>query len=634
MDVVVERFARRLMWFRQAVEGRLRGEAVAQLPDALATPDQRETRLRELLHLDDSQMRFLWACVCTVADPLVYAPLVTAGGADARRGLSLATYAALFGDDEVATIASWLAGQPLALRLGFLVRRADDLVPAATPFVAAPRLVTYLQGSDALDPAIVRVGGVVSLPQRYEVDRAHRALIDRIANVADQRQPPLVILVGPRGIGRRTMVAAAFSRLGKPVVAIDGARARLDEELVHTLHREAIFLGAIPVIANANELVEQTPAERRLLARSIDDAPGPCILTTNDADFDLPVARPIIRLHVRALDPTSRASLWRAALADDSLDETVATELAMRYQLGPGAIHSAVGNARRIASPLNRAALIEGVRSTIVERFGRLADRLEVTDRWEDVILPTETLDQIQSLVARVRHAFRVYEEWRFPRTTARGGGVAALFSGPPGTGKTLVAGIIARELDRDLFRVDLSRVVSKWVGETEKQLGELFDAAEASDALLLFDEADSLFAKRTEVKSSSDRYANLEVNYLLQRIETFGGITILTTNLDASIDAALRRRLATHIVFWPPEHDERVELWRRYATFGAPTQGELDLEALADEFPDMTGANIRNATLAAAFLASAEAGAISQNLLLRAARSEYRAMGRVLGRK
>jgi SpoVK/Ycf46/Vps4 family AAA+-type ATPase len=211
---------------------------------------------------------------------------------------------------------------------------------------------------------------------------------------------------------------------------------------------------------------------------------------------------------------------------------------------------------------------------------------------------------------------------------------VAALFSGPPGTGKTLVAGLIARELDREVFRVDLSRVVSKWVGEIEKQLGELFDAAESSDALLLFDEADSLFARRTEVKSSSDRYANLEVNYLLQRIETFQGVTILTTNLDTSIDAALRRRLAGHIVFWPPDHDERVALWERYARCGAPVRGALDLDQLAADYPDMTGANIRNASLAAAFLAAATGGAITQDLLVRAARGEYRAMGRVLGRK
>jgi SpoVK/Ycf46/Vps4 family AAA+-type ATPase len=248
------------------------------------------------------------------------------------------------------------------------------------------------------------------------------------------------------------------------------------------------------------------------------------------------------------------------------------------------------------------------------------------------MVLSPETMDQLQSLIARVQHAWTVFEDWRFPRQTARGGGVAALFSGPPGTGKTMVAGLIARELGRDLYRIDLSQVMSKWVGETEKQLGQVFDAAESGNALLLFDEADSLFAKRTEVKSSSDRYANLEVNYLLQRVETFGGMTILTTNLDTSIDPALRRRLAAHVVFWPPDQDERIELWRRFLATRAPIDGDIDHHELASDYPDMTGANIRNSALAAAFLAARERGGISSDRVHRAARAEYRAMGRILG--
>jgi SpoVK/Ycf46/Vps4 family AAA+-type ATPase len=174
---------------------------------------------------------------------------------------------------------------------------------------------------------------------------------------------------------------------------------------------------------------------------------------------------------------------------------------------------------------------------------------------------------------------------------------------------------------------------VSKWVGETEKQLAKVFEAAEAGHALLLFDEADALFAKRTDVKSAVDRYANLEVNYLLQRIESFGGVSILTTNLDASIDPALRRRLAATIVFWPPDAEDRERLWRRMMSSRAPTTGVIDLHALAGEFEEMTGANIRNAVLAAAFLAAAEGTAISQGSLERAARGEYLAMGRVLGK-
>jgi SpoVK/Ycf46/Vps4 family AAA+-type ATPase len=175
--------------------------------------------------------------------------------------------------------------------------------------------------------------------------------------------------------------------------------------------------------------------------------------------------------------------------------------------------------------------------------------------------------------------------------------------------------------------------VVSKWVGETEKQLAKIFEGAEAGHALLLFDEADSLFAKRTEVRSATDRYANLEVNYLLQRIESFGGVSILTTNLEASIDPALRRRLAASVAFWPPDLEERQRLWERMLAVQAPIQGALRLDVLANEFDEMTGANIRNAVLSAAFLAAAENAAITHARLERAARGEYLSMGRVLGK-
>lgn len=632
--VVLESFARRVTWFRDVVESRLRGPRPVVGPER--TDAERDDHLCGVLRLDPEHLPFVWACVCAAADPLLHGPLVSLGGSDARKGLSLATYAALVGDERVAGLARWLASDPLVVRLGLIAPAIDGLLPGSTPYLAANRLVSYFAGADRLDPTVVRVGGLVHLPVPYEIDRAHRELIDRIARALSQSPPALLVLIGPHGVGRRTLVAAALRRIGRQVVAIDGGRAAPDDNLVYALHREALLLDAVPLIADAGELLAGDRERLRQLGRAIDAAPGSFVVTTNDPGFDCPVGRPRVRIHMQALDASSRAALWRASLAGTEVEDHVISELAMRYQVGPGTIRSASLAARNASTTdeLDRAQLVDGVRSTVVERFGGLAERLEVTDRWDDVVLTPETRDQIEALVSRVRHAYRVYEEWRFPRNTARGGGVAALFSGPPGTGKTLVAGIISRELDRDLFRVDLSRIVSKWVGETEKQLSELFDAAEASDALLLFDEADSLFAKRTEVKSSSDRYANLEVNYLLQRIETFGGVTILTTNLDTSIDAALRRRLAAHVVFWPPEHDERLRLWQRFATCGAPTRGTLQLDVLAEEFPDMTGANIRNASLAAAFLAAAGDGAISQELLVRAARSEYRAMGRVFGRK
>jgi SpoVK/Ycf46/Vps4 family AAA+-type ATPase len=283
---------------------------------------------------------------------------------------------------------------------------------------------------------------------------------------------------------------------------------------------------------------------------------------------------------------------------------------------------------------LDATDLAHGLRHNIAEDLGGLAHPVAVTQSWADLVLSDDTRDHIQALIARVRHAHHVLNDWSYRSKIARGTGVPALFSGPPGTGKTMVAGLIARELDLELYQVDLSQVVSKWIGETEKQLARVFDAAEQGHALLLFDEADALFGKRTaDVKGAVDRYANLEVNYLLQRVEAFGGITILTTNLDTAIDTALKRRLAAHIVFELPDDDERTTLWSRLVTTpDAPLAKDLDFDALARMFPKMSGAHIRNAALAAAFLAAADQSkTITQQHLIRAGRAEYRSMGHVL---
>jgi SpoVK/Ycf46/Vps4 family AAA+-type ATPase len=211
--------------------------------------------------------------------------------------------------------------------------------------------------------------------------------------------------------------------------------------------------------------------------------------------------------------------------------------------------------------------------------------------------------------------------------TTSRG--LSALFYGPPGTGKSMVAGLIARELGLELYRVDLSRVVSKWVGETEKNLAEVFDAAEDGQVVILFDEADSLFARRTEVKSSVDRYANLEVNYLLQRLDSFEGICILTTNLEGSIDPAFKRRMSLRLHFPFPDEEIRARLWAAHLPAETPTAGDFDLAALAHRFP-LSGGYIRNSALRAAFLAAQEERPLSQSYLIRAIQLEYRELGKL----
>jgi SpoVK/Ycf46/Vps4 family AAA+-type ATPase len=243
------------------------------------------------------------------------------------------------------------------------------------------------------------------------------------------------------------------------------------------------------------------------------------------------------------------------------------------------------------------------------------------------VVLPDTTLASVRELISRARHRHRVLHDWGFERKLAKGLGLSALFSGPPGTGKTMIAGIIARELALELYQIDLSRVVSKYVGETEKNLSEVFEAADWGNVLLLFDEADALFSKRTDVKSSNDRFSNMEINYLLQRLERFEGVSILTTNLEGSIDQAFKRRLSFRVSFPMPDASEREVLWRRMVPKEAHLAEPLDFAELAQRY-EFTGGNIRNGMLRAAFLAAGEDRGITMEHVHRAVTLEYHDAG------
>jgi hypothetical protein len=452
----------------------------------------------------------------------------------------------------------------------------------------------------------------------------------------------VIVVEGPFGSGRRTAVACAAG--SRTVLAVDFARVapRRAESTVLALVRETLLLDATPVLANLDELFSRFADGDEIalaLLNAIDAIPGTIVITTSTPRVDLsPHHHVMLRARWPLPDAVTRHALWSEAITDVG-DETELDVVADRYALGAGSIAAAVRSgqhhaALRGASRLAMRDITAGIHDNIAERLGELARRIEVRQEWSELVLPPDTLDEVSALIGRVRHSHFVLDEWGFRRKLARGTGIAALFSGPPGTGKTMVAGLLARELQLELYQVDLSRIVSKWVGETEKQLAKVFEAAEAGHILLLFDEADALFAKRSaEVKSAVDRYANLEVNYLLQRVESFGGVVILTTNLDTSIDPALRRRLASHIVFTAPELEERIRLWREMLSTGAPLDGNIDLRSLAEEFREMSGANIRNSVLAAAFLAAEENQRIGLGHLRRAGRGEYRAMGHVLTR-
>ena len=267
------------------------------------------------------------------------------------------------------------------------------------------------------------------------------------------------------------------------------------------------------------------------------------------------------------------------------------------------------------------ATLWEASRSHARQRLDDLAQRLETQASWEDLVLPEAQGFVLRDISAHVRQRLKVYETWGFGVKGSRGLGISALFAGTSGTGKTMAAEVIAKELRLDLYRIDLSTVVSKYIGETEKNLRRIFDAAEEGGAILLFDEADAIFGKRSDVKDSHDRYANIEVSYLLQRMESYRGLAILTTNLKSAIDTAFMRRIRFVVQFPFPDLEQRTEIWRRSFPEMAPTYN-LQFEKLGQLH--IAGGNIRNTALNAAFIAADANEAIQMKHILHAAQSEY----------
>jgi hypothetical protein len=338
-------------------------------------------------------------------------------------------------------------------------------------------------------------------------------------------------------------------------------------------------------------------------------------------------------IHVPARTREDRLARWAAAVgpAAARLDGAL-SRVASQFDLDEGAMRSV---AESLDSPPAGSptadpglALWDACRAAARPRLDGIAERIECVATWRDLVLPAQQLETLRAITAQARNRHVVYESWGFAARSSRGLGIGSLFAGDPGTGKTMAAEVLANELRLDLYRIDLAGVVSKYIGETEKNLRRLFDAAEGSGAILLFDEADALFGKRSEVHDSHDRYANIEVSYLLQRMEAYPGLTILTTNRKEALDPAFLRRLRFIVRFPYPDADHRAEIWRRVFPDRVPTRA-LDFGRLGQL--NVAGGHIRNIALAGAFLAADRDAAVSMELLAEAARVEYLKLDRSL---
>lgn len=511
--------------------------------------------------------------------------------------------------------AHWSALTPSApLRRWGLVRLLDPASPTGSPLAVDERILHHLAGSGYLDAELSALARPVPAPPHLPgpLRRAAAAVAEAWGRHC------AVLLSGPQPANLRAVGAAAAEQVGLqlltvPAVELPGGAAER-ERMLRLMERETVLADR----AWALELRYCADADAEGAARLVQALDAPVVLL---GDEGAPVSgQGLAAVAVSRLEVADRRELLQSALrrADAPVDGVDAA--AGVFDLSCEDAEIAARDAAR-GIPLWQAC-----RERARPAFTGLARVLQPQAGWDDLVLPPAQTAQLRALVASVRHRATVLDDWGFAGRTVRDLGTTALFSGPSGTGKTLAAEVVAGDLGLDLVHVDLSQVMSKYIGETEKNLRRVFTAAEDSAAVLLFDEADALFGRRTEVRDSHDRYANLETGYLLQRLESFRGLAILTTNARSALDPAFTRRLRTVVHFPYPDTGMREALWRGVFPESTPVDG-LDPAQLATT--DLAGGGIASVALSAAYLAAAQQSPVTPEHVRAAARWELAKTGR-----
>ncbi|WP_124265428.1 ATP-binding protein [Streptomyces sp. ADI98-10] len=584
-------------------------------------------------------------------------------------GLALGLCGAALSDP--AARARLAAGAPL--RAGGLLLAEDLNRPFLSRALRVPdRVAAHLLGDDTADPRLADLlAPWQAVPGVGDPAPLAGVLAEGVA---------LAYLSEDQGGAGTALAASALTRAGRGVLGLDLARLAEDPspaEAVSALVREARLTGAGLVCAPLDAVSRERPGLLRLLTAT----PVPTVLVGRapwDASWS---AAPPLLLHAPRVEPSARGALWREAyeLVSAPGDEPghapgdrhgrrpgdghghapgdrhgrrpgdghghapgtsapLPPAIAPDHLLAPflltpeqitGAARSAAQAARLADGELTADHVRRGARAQNAAGLDRLARRIEPTVTWDDLVLPPDTHTQLRELTARARHRDRVLGEWGMRPGGGRGRGVSALFAGDSGTGKTMSAEVIAADLGLDLYTVDLATVIDKYVGETEKNLERIFTEAAGVNGVLLFDEADAIFGKRSDVKDAHDRYANVESAYLLQRMESFDGLAILATNLRANLDDAFTRRLDLVIDFPVPDPGQRLLLWDRCLGPTLPRGTDLDLPFCAENF-ELAGGNIRSIAVTAAYLAADAGGAVTMETVIHAIQREYQKLGRL----
>jgi hypothetical protein len=524
------------------------------------------------------------------------------------------------GVERADVLACFAPAAPLSASGALRLMLPDGPTPLADrPVKVSDRMAAFLLGTD-------HYMGDAGAPIPLRRDDPHAIASGREEAVTEVRRLLAVETRLPLAVCGPDAAAIVAIAAEAPLILLD----------VHDLERPEVMADATLAAALEGRLLcldgldDLKPAERHRLLRAIDERRERTIVLGRSRGEALALSdRTALLVDVPMPSFTERRAAWQQfSGAEDPAD------VAAKFRLSIDQI-SAAGEVSRINArnagrkQPNAEDLDLGGRYASVSRLGELAARLDHAYRWDDLVLPDRQRDLLRSISAYLRHRDRVLSEWGYERTVARTQGLKVLFAGESGTGKTMAAQVLAAELGMELFRVDLATVVSKYIGETEKNLERIFTAADGSNAILFFDEADALFGKRSEVSDSHDRYANIEVAYLLQRMEAYPGAVILATNFKRNIDDAFIRRLDFVVDFPFPEADDRKKIWRLVLPEEAPVDDDVDLAFLATQFK-LSGGAIRNCSLAAAFQAADEDSSIEMRHLVRAVAQEYGKQGRL----
>jgi hypothetical protein len=595
-------------------------EAVIQAE--AAHPPPAAVILRQLLGLSSFELDVLLLCAAMELDSRIAGLCARAQPEALPAYPSFALALTLFPDP------SWDALSPeRPLRRWRLI---EIVQPGAQPLTTSPlradeRIVSYIKGlnylDDRLTPLILPVRipeNVTSLPpsQQAVVD----AVIRSVQQAVDNQRLPIIELVGSDSVSKQLIASHAAAALNLelfrlPVDLLPSPPGEL-EMLARLWQRESVLL-PLALYLDALDRDKVQDAHSSVLDRFLSRSSGVVFVDTRDVR--LCADRTFLAVDVTRPTPLEQQAAWSVRLG--ARGNGLAARLAEQFDLNPGAIHQIADAALPDEADLH-ARLWDACLAYTRPRLNALAQRLEPKAGWDDLVLPAQETALLRQITAQASQRAKVYDGWGFRRRMSRGLGITALFAGPSGTGKTMAAEVLATALRLNLYRIDLSAVVNKYIGETEKNLARLFDAAEDGAAILFFDEADALFGKRSEVKDSHDRYANIEINYLLQRMEAYKGIAILATNMKSALDQAFVRRLRFIVNFPFPGIPERKAIWQK--VFPSETQvSNIDYDRLA--VLGLSGASIQSVALNAAFLAAQAQMPVSMPLLFEAARTEFR---------